>query len=66
MKRTTQEEAINAIFNKLEAMSQEEFEQEIGKYKDDPLTKILMYAQKPLGYEFEKVLNDNLWDLYEA
>jgi len=22
-------------------------------------------AQKPLGKEFEKVLHDNLWDLYE-
>ena len=47
MKPITQAEAIDAVFDKLEAMSQEEFEREIGKHKDDPLTKILMYAQDP-------------------
>lgn len=25
----------------------------------------LMKQQEPLGKEFEKVLNDNLWNLYE-
>lgn len=26
----------------------------------------LSAAQKPLGEEFEKVLHDNLWELYET
>lgn len=26
----------------------------------------LLLNQKPLGKEFEEVLNDNLWDLYES
>jgi hypothetical protein len=26
----------------------------------------LMINQEPLGTEFEKVLNENLWDLYES
>lgn len=28
--------------------------------------KNLLENQEPLGYEFEKVLHDNLWDLYET
>jgi len=61
----TQAEVIEATFKGFEAMSQEEFERGLEKFKNDPLTKILEHAQEPLGYEFEKVLNDNLWDLYE-
>jgi len=61
----TQAEAIDIVFNELESMAQDEFEQAIGKYKNDPIARMLMYAQEPLGYEFEKVLNDNLWNLYE-
>ena len=26
----------------------------------------LLASQKPLGYDFEQVLNDNIWDLYES
>jgi hypothetical protein len=26
----------------------------------------LLLNQKPLGSEFEKILNDNLWDLYNS
>ena len=68
----TQAEAIDIVFNELESMAQDEFEQAIGKYKNDPLARMLMYAKdpncfdEPLGYEFEKVLNDNRWNLYEA
>jgi len=47
----TQDEALDKVFNKLEAMSQEEFDQEIEKYGDDPLTLMLMYAQDPTYYE---------------
>jgi len=25
----------------------------------------LLKKQEPLGYEFEKLLHDNLWELYE-
>lgn len=37
-----------------------ESEQEVQNYKK------LLADQEPLGAEFEKVLNENLWDLYES
>ena len=38
----------------------ENFEQAVGKFYAK-----LLGGQEPLGAEFEKVLYDNLWDLYE-
>lgn len=38
-----------------------EFEQSIGNFYARLLTN-----QEPLGAEFEKVLHENLWDLYES
>ena len=43
----TQAEAIETTFNKLEAMPQEQFEREVEKCRDDPLTRMLMYAENP-------------------
>lgn len=37
------------------------FEQTVGKFYAR-----LLDGQEPLGAEFEKVLYDNLWDLYES
>ncbi len=39
----------------------ERFEQSIGNFYDRLLT-----SQVPLGAAFEKVLHENLWDLYES
>lgn len=41
-------------------MEQDEFEKELQKIFQDLLAK-----QEPLGAEFEKVLEEHLWDLYE-
>ena len=40
-------------------MSDPEFEQIVSKFYEE-----LLSSQEPLGKEFEKVLYDNLWDLY--
>lgn len=37
------------------------FEQKVGSFYGR-----LLASQEPLGVEFEKVLFDNLWDLYES
>lgn len=37
------------------------FERSVGNFYSR-----LLLAQEPLGAEFEKVLYDNLWDMYEA
>lgn len=39
----------------------EKFEQSVGNFYDRLLT-----SQVPLGAAFEKVLHENLWDLYES
>lgn len=46
--------------NNINIDSSEEFEQIIVNFYKD-----LLSNQEPLGIEFEKVLYDNLWNLYE-
>jgi hypothetical protein len=40
-------------------MTSEEFKEEISNFYLK-----LFEAQETLGYEFEKILHDNLWELY--